>query len=336
MPEHDPVLLRGLRLGLVGPVIADSFTDNLADAARSLGAAVTLLGGATPRVRLGPVQLAGLASRSTRLVAAWQKRLIDRAEGLDIVLAVEATLAPATVAALRSRGTAVALWFPDAVSNIGRQFAFAAPYSLVCFKEPRLVERANALLDRPIRLLHEGCNPRWHHPPDEEPQRDDVIVVVGNLYPWRVALLERLIKAAVPIRLYGDPPSSWIQSPVRVLHTNEYVARERKAEVFRGAAAVLNNLHPAEIDGVNARLFEASACGALVITEQRRLLPALFKPESEVLSFADFDELVDRCRWALANPDEGRRIGTAAAARAHGDHTLQHRLTDLVDWLGME
>jgi len=335
MPEPDPTSLRGLRLGFVGPISADSFADNLGEAARSLGATVVLLGSATPRTRMGPPQLISLASRSRSLVAAWQKRLVDRAEGLDIILAVEPTLAPDAVAALRSHGAAVALWFPDAVSNIGRQFAFAAPYSLVCFKEPRFVDRANALLDLPIRLLHEGCNPAWHHAPESEPSHQDVIVVAGNLYPWRVALLERLVKADVPIRLYGSPPSSWIKGPIRAIHTNEYIARGRKAEIFRSAAAVLNNLHPAEIDGVNNRLFEASACGALVITEDRRLLPSLFKVGSEVLCFADFDELVDRCRWALAHPEEGRRIGAAAAARAHSDHTLQHRLTDLVGWLGV-
>ncbi len=52
-----------------------------------------------------------------------------------------------------------------------------------------------------------------------------------------------------------------------------------KARVFREAAAVLNNLHPAEMRGVNARLFEATASGAAVLCERRPVLDELFDPE---------------------------------------------------------
>lgn len=327
--------LRGLRLGLIGPVGSDSLADNIAVAASSLGATVTMLGSAVPRFPRAPAHLVGLAGQSATLLAAWQRRLVSHATGLDAVLSVEAALTPDAVAALQARVTAVALWFPDHVANIGRQYAFSAPYSLVCFKEPRLVERANALLDLPVRLLHEGCNPGWHRPPLDEPPHDPVIVVAGNLYPWRVALLERLAAAKVPLRLFGPRPSRWIRSPVLERHAGEYVGGARKAAIFRGASAVLNNLHPAELDGVNARLFEATACGALVITEHRLLLPSLFDPDSEVLSFMSFDELVDQCRWSLAHSEQKQVMGDAASARAHRDHTLQHRLTDLIGWLGL-
>ena len=62
----------------------------------------------------------------------------------------------------------------------------------------------------------------------------------------------------------------------RAAHTGRYLAREEKARVFRSAAGVLNTMHLAEVNGVNARLFEAAGCGAAVLTEFRSTVPELF------------------------------------------------------------
>jgi hypothetical protein len=81
----------------------------------------------------------------------------------------------------------------------------------------------------------------------------------------------------IPLKLYGGPFPRWIRdTPSRGVHAGRVVIGEEKARVFRGAVGVLNNLHPGEIDGVNARLFEAAGCGAAVLCEMRPVLPGLF------------------------------------------------------------
>ena len=40
-----------------------------------------------------------------------------------------------------------------------------------------------------------------------------------------------------------------------------------KAEVFRSAAAMLNNLRPGGIESINARLCEAAGAGAAIVTD---------------------------------------------------------------------
>jgi spore maturation protein CgeB len=101
--------------------------------------------------------------------------------------------------------------------------------------------------------------------------------------------------------------------------------------VFRGAAGVLNNLHPGEINGVNARLSEATGCGAAVLCEYRPALPDLFDVGQEVLAFRDFDELVGQATRLLHEADLTARIGDAAARRAHRDHTYERRITALLE-----
>jgi spore maturation protein CgeB len=92
-------------------------------------------------------------------------------------------------------------------------------------------------------------------------------------------------------------------------------------------------MYPAEIAGVNLRLFEAAGCGAAVLTEFRPTVPDLFAVGDEVLTFRDFDELVDQARRLLDDSGLGAKLGDAAAARAHHSHTYQQRLTVVLEKL---
>jgi spore maturation protein CgeB len=116
-------------------------------------------------------------------------------------------------------------------------------------------------------------------------------------------------------------------------HTGHPVFAKDKAKVFREAAAVLNNLHPAEMHGVNARLFEATGSGAAVLCERRPSLGHLFDLDSEILPFTDFEELMSQAKRLLDDTDLTRRIGDAASKRAHAEHTYEQRLPEILERL---
>jgi spore maturation protein CgeB len=223
------------------------------------------------------------------------------------------------------------LWFPDAVVNLGRALMLLAPYDALFFKEPHLVDRLRATLDLPVHYLPQGCNPR-HHKPAIPAGTEPYLVIAGNMYPSRLRLLERLIAKGIPVRAYGGAIPCWAgDSPVRRIHTGRTVFTGEKARVFRSAAGVLNNLHPAEISGVNLRLFEAAGSGAAVLSEFRPTIPELFTAEEEILTFRDFDELVEQASRLLHEPGLTARLGDAAARRAHGEHTIAHRLATILE-----
>jgi len=328
-----------MRIGVIGPADPDDFADNIASALETMGHDSVLLGSpATLPGRIGST-LTTFAQRQRRISSALNSHLVSkvRESRFDLVINVVGQLDPGTVREIRRSGAgAVVLWFPDAVSNLGRQAMFEAEYDALFFKEPVLVQRARAILGAPAHYLPEACNPAWHRPPSDPGDDDEpVIVVAGNIYVWRAKLLERLAGAGVPLQIYGGRVPPWLRSDiVRSKHAGRYLRREEKARVFRSAAGVLNNLHPAEFSGVNCRLFEATGCGAAVLTEARPELRKFYEPGQEVLEFADFDELVEAARTLLASSDTSRKLGDAAAQRAHRDHTYQRRLTEVFRVLG--
>jgi hypothetical protein len=325
-----------MRIGVVGPASPDSFADNIVTALADMGHAPVPLGPLyarhghyTSAVKLAVRNaLPALDERAQRRVTTAALRA-----GCEIVINTDQGLMPAIVRDLRRAGVKAALWFPDHVMSMGRQFMLLAPYDAVFVKEPHIVNTLGPLLGKPLFYLPQACNPRWHRPlvpVGTEPY----LVIAGNMYPSRMLLLERLLAAGVPLRLYGGGFPRWIgRTPLRAVHAGRPVFGEEKARVFRSAAGVLNTMYPAEIAGVNLRLFEAAGCGAAVLTEFRPTVPDLFAAGDEVLTFRDFDELVDQARRLLNDGGLSAKLGDAAAARAHHSHTYQQRLTVILEKL---
>lgn len=323
---------------MIGPQTpSDSFAENILLTFREMGHETEALGPIYPRWSSPTAAFAfGILRKPRAIDHRIQQRIVRRIRHLklDLVVSVEADLWPEVVDDIRRAGTRIALWFPDAVSNLGRMLAIRASFDALFFKEPFLVDRVREVLGRPAHYLPQCCNPHWHHPrfgSGSEPS----IAVVGNYYPWRVSLLERLAHAGLPLALYGSAIPRWLHSEeVRRMHRGAYVTREQKAKIFRESAAVLNMLHPAEFRGMNKRLFEAAGSGAATVCEFRDELPNLFELDSEVVGVRSFDELVDSLRHLLNDSARSRSIGDAAARRAHGEHTYKHRLENMLEVLG--
>jgi spore maturation protein CgeB len=324
-----------VRIGVVGQVEPDSFAENVCDALRRMGHAVTPLGPARPGVRHKSISSLSLLARQglPALDDRFQRRIIRTAQdaACELVLNLDALMTPQTVTQLKRAGMLVVFWFPDAVVNFGRALMLLAPYDALFFKEPHVVRRLRANLDLPVHYLPEACNPRWHRP-SVPAGTEPYLVLAGNMYPSRVRLLDRLIAKGIPLRLYGSLPPRWIgETRIMEVHAGQCIFREEKSRVLRAAAGVLNNLHPAELEGVNARLFEAAGSGAAVLTEYRPVVPELFTVGEELLVYEDFDELVDQASRLLNEEGLTSRLGDAATVRAHRDHSYDVRLAHVLE-----
>ena len=325
-----------MRVGVIGPLGPDRFADNIADALRSMGHQVTELGPVHPSHRNAwQVHHAAMLTRMAlpRLDERAQRRIALAAleAECEVVINIDLRLMPGTVKRIKRDGARVAFWFPDAVSQLGRQLMLLAPYDVLFFKEPHVVDRLRANLGLPVYYLPEACNPGWHRPLVAA-GTDPYLVVPANMYAYRVRIIERLIAKGIPLKIYGANFPHWLgDTSARLAHAGLYLAREEKARVFRAAAGVLNTMHPAEITGVNERLFQAAGCGAAVITEFRPMLPELFDIGREVLAFEDFDGLLDQVTRLLNEPGLTAQLGDAAARRAHRDHSYERRLTTILE-----
>ena len=222
-----------MRIGVIGRVEPDAFGANILEAVRDAGHVAVSLGPArASHRRMITGHLAALSLQALpRLDERAQRRIVTAAAAAacELVISADARLMPEAVAGLRRNGARVALWFPDAMVNLGRALMFMAPYDVLFFKEPHLVDRLRAMLDLPVYYLPQACNPRCHRPmvpAGTEPY----LVIAGNMYPSRVRLLERLMAKGIPVKAYGTPIPRWIAgSPVRDIHAGHLILTEEKA-----------------------------------------------------------------------------------------------------------
>lgn len=328
-----------MKIAVCGPLSPDSFADNVVDTLGRLGHEVIALGPArpTPKLRRAANAVQMLSDHVRQIDGARQRPLVKQVQVArpDLLLTIDRRLHPSVISAAQGVGALVALWFPDHTGTMADHSLFLAGYNRIYLKNPVLADELSAIHGLPVKYLPEAANSSWHRSTLGYGS-DRTVVVAGNIHPTRALLLDRLLADGFPVQIYGPPVPSWIDRPrVAAAHSGEFVARQRKADVFRSAAAVLNNLHPAESAGMNCRLFEAAASGAAVVTEERQGLRDLFHPGREVSTFDTYDELTKTLRELLDDPERGRSIADAAAARAHAEHTYEHRLeailTDLTD-----
>ena len=77
--------------------------------------------------------------------------------------------------------------------------------------------------------------------------------------------------------------------------------------------------------GGNMRLFEATGCGALTLTENFKNLPDFYDLH-EVITYKDPDQAIRRVKWALKHRDEGELLAENGQKRTLKDHTYDKRM----------
>lgn len=177
------------------------------------------------------------------------------------------------------------------------------------------------------------CIPADHHPvrpTDEERARYGAPVsLVGSHYPYR----ERFVRALAdyPLRIWG---AGWQQAEdpaVRRMVAGGPLWGQEKLLVYSASTLSLNHHHPLnDIVGTNTRTFELAAAGACQLANFKEDLSGLFKPGEEILVYRDLGELRRQLDHCLTHPEEARAIGENARRRALGEHTLRHRIEEML------
>jgi spore maturation protein CgeB len=258
-------------------------------------------------------------------------RRIASSPRADLTIVCHDLLLPAQVELLKAvTRSPVVLWFPDSISVFGRAMFLNAAYDALFFKDPYLVHRLRKDLGRTAYYLPESCNPRCHRP---VPLSDADcatfscdVATAGNLYTYRSAFFEHL--AHYRVHIWGNPPPVWMKTEaISGMVRGRYVAEESKAKAFQYAKAVVNNLHAAEIWGINVRAFEIAAVGAFQLISWRPALNQLFEDGEELVSFDGIGDLREKLEYYLPRAADRARIAARGRERALRDHTYAQRLT---------
>src|SRR5690606_3173083 len=225
----------------------------------------------------------------------------------------------------------IVLWFPDAISNFQKGMFFVAGYDYLFFVDKYIVEKLKSEFKLNTFYLPQCCNPKAHRVVESTQIDKDFyscdITNAGNFYPSRMALYQHLTQ--YNFKMWGPKPSFWLTVPeVKKMITGKLVHNDAKSKAFSNAKIVLNNLHPAVINGVNKRMFEIPACGGFQITSHREAINELFEIGKEIVTYTDFNDLKAKINYYLDpnNEAERQQIIEAGHQRTINEHTYKNRL----------
>jgi spore maturation protein CgeB len=271
-----------------------------------------------------PAYQALILKRLERLCSSWRPNLVLVVKGGPIT----ATF----ITRVKRKLDALFLnFFPDNPLWTMPVEAIAA-YDVFFTKERYAMRSLQQVGIRNLAYLPMYCVPSAHHPvtptPDEAERYAAPVSFVANRYPYRERFVATL--RDYPLRIWGAGWAAANDPAVRAIARGPVFGRD-KLLVYAASTLSLNHHHPMnDIVGVNTRTFELAAAGACQVVDLKDDLHDLFKPGEEIVGYRDLGELRRHLDVHLAHPDEARAIGENARRRALAEHTLRHRIDEML------
>ncbi|HJQ19459.1 MAG TPA: glycosyltransferase [Gemmatimonadaceae bacterium] len=208
---------------------------------------------------------------------------------------------------------------------------YLAPFDLILTSFPHFVPRFRAM-GIASEYFRIGFEPGVLERVGDVPRTRGVTFVGGisAAHGKGTQLLEAIARR-VPLEIFGygadelDPGSE-----LRRRHRGEAWALDMYRVLCESRITINRHIDVAEDYANNMRLYEATGCGALLITDAKRNLGDLFAVGAEVVSYRSPDEAAALVEQFLHDDTARERIARAGQQRTLTSHTYEQRMRELV------
>lgn len=247
----------------------------------------------------------------------------------ELVVCVYRFIHPSFVTSMKNAGKTVIHINPDQMTTLEYQQVFASDYDVWFTKDPYMERFMRNNMKLPVFHYDEAFNIRSHKKPNATKKECEAevnidVMTYGTLYPYRSRMLKQLLVAGIDLKLYGVAPNRFYNGEMESAYQHKYITGEDKAKLLFGSKIVFNNMHFAEVEGVNCRFFEANGAGAFQLSDYRPILHDLLPVEPELVSFKTIDEGVDKVKYYLAHPEERYEIAEKIYLHFISHYTYDH------------
>lgn len=128
----------------------------------------------------------------------------------------------------------------------------------------------------------------------------------------------------------GTPRARRLKAIAARYRTNDFYRPYTPAEVGQVYSQSRIVFNTSIAGDVTMRVFEGTACGALVLTDAvANGLDELFVPGREIVTYGDDADLLGKIDYYLAHEDERALIARAGQQRTLTEHTYEHRVRQI-------
>jgi spore maturation protein CgeB len=273
-------------------------------------------------------------------------RALDEAHNADLVVKASGVgvfdaLLEAQIPAIKRPSALAVFWDVDAPATLDRvaadcddafrQLIPAYDMILTYGGGPPVVTAYRRFGARSCVPIYNGLDPATHYPVAPEPRFACDLGLVANRLPDRERRIEEFflaVAADLPARRFILGGNGWADKPMsaNIAYVGHVYTRDHN--VFNASASAVLNVSRDSMAAYGyspaTRVFEAAGAGACIITDAWEGISEFFEPGREILVAANGPAVAERL--ARLTPQQARRVGEAARARALAEHTYGKRV----------
>lgn len=204
-----------------------------------------------------------------------------------------------------------------------------------------------ALVDKIVKNLMSGKSSRtssellkdiaplfsidWHALPHTLKERICIVAETDASAKKRAEIISML--SDEKIKVIGGPEWQPFLRPEQLSPPVNYLSE--LCPVYQKSRINLNISKFQLRSGVNQRIFDVPAAGGFVLTDQTSDLEQYFRPDEEVAVYGNAQEIKSKVKYYLNHEHERLSIIDKARIRVLNEHTYKHRMTQLINFLGV-
>jgi spore maturation protein CgeB len=155
---------------------------------------------------------------------------------------------------------------------------------------------------------------------------------VGSYAPDRAAMIAYLIENDIPVAVYGN---GWENKPHWQVIAPHFRSKGRMGEAYvkmlNGMHIALHFLRRENRDEQDSRSFEIPACGVFMLAERSPKHESFFQENEEAVFFDTKEELLEKVRFYIKNPEKVSAIAHKGYLRAiHSGYDHHSRMAHFI------
>ena len=265
----------------------------------------------------------------------------------DLIFALaQAPMTPEIIKNLKLLNVPIAFWFVEDFRTLSYWKEIASCYDyFFTIQRGDFFTELSSLGKNNFYYLPQGCYPGVHK--EINLSQNDIdqykadLSFMGSGYYNRVQSFPRLLN--YDFKIWGTEWSLGSHIGSRVQNNNKRIDSNEIVKIYN-AGKINLNLHSSTFhssvnpvgDFVNPRTFEIAACGGFQLVDERSELAELMELGSEVATFNTIDDLCKKIDHYLKNEEEAKLITARGKERVLKEHTIQHRMHEMLTHVFMD
>jgi spore maturation protein CgeB len=154
------------------------------------------------------------------------------------------------------------------------------------------------------------------------------VTFIGSAYGNRKQWIKELKGRFIEVKCFGY---GWPDGPIDAEEIPRLIRSSKLCLNLADSGLMLDGGMPTRSRQIKARVFEVPGAGGLLVTEPADQLEDYYRPD-EVVLFDSINDLVEKIRYLLTNPNERDIIAKAGFHRTQQEHNYEERFRPLLEY----